>query len=83
MFKTPPFITALDNLINFVEDSSKLEIPGDLLYDDNGDWFDFKRFSPSCVELASNYKEQANKIFNIKYVVYYLVNFKNLNKIVV
>lgn len=42
----------------------------DYLSDENGIEYDFKKFSPSCVSLASNYKEQAQVIFDklFKYV---------------
>jgi len=46
---------------------TEIQIFYDNLTDDQGRTFDFKNFSPSCVDLTSksNYMEQAKRIFDM------------------
>jgi len=59
------FENAVFDVVGADGEKTKIQIFWDYLKDGKGRTFDFKSFSSSCVDLASNYREQAKRIFDM------------------
>jgi hypothetical protein len=57
------FLKAVTDVVGTGE-STENEVYWEYILDDKGRPFDFKTFSPSCVDLTANYYEPARKIFD-------------------
>lgn len=57
------FVDAVFDIMGEQGEKTSNTVFWDYLYDDGGRQFDFKSFSPACIDLASNYMEQAQKIY--------------------